>query len=420
MMQRKHSYWSTLGALALLVGSTQVAALDKNVLRAGLEGDANEEISRLRDAGNEYDAPPVYDYVQRVLDDVSQEPGRYQVFLLDTEDVIGYALSNGNVVLSSALVARLENEAQLAMVLAHELAHIEKEHALEVKVAEIERENRRSGGSFGDLLSRAGDLAVATGAISSITGGDTSTVTEGVSTANTANVALESIESSMAAAGPEGLGKELEEEADKRGVKLLSKSGYDLNVAVTAWEQLAKYSVNTSSRYLYGNTEALAERSKQTREAADKRKSSGSKGTEHGAYCEEIFVTARWLATEDIDAKRFKAAEDSVGCALAARPDDPRTRYLNGMLLRETARTSSGYRAAIDEFKFVLNEIPDQASTHRELGYTYTDVEEYDLALNHLGRYLELRPDAKDKDNVESAIEAVETLKSVSGGGEDW
>ena len=413
---------STALACGLLLAgwATGAIALDENVLRASLEGEANEELSRLRDAGKEYDNPKIYDYVQGVLDRISGEKSDYHVFLINSPAVIGYALSNRHIVLSAGLVARLESEAQLAMVLSHELAHIEKEHALAVKLNQIEREDSRSGGTFGSLLGRAGDLAVATSAISSITGGDASAVNRGVGTANTANVAIESLESSMAAAGPEGLGKELEKEADMKGVKLVKEAGYDVSVAIKSWEQLAKYSVNTDKRYLYGNPQALAERSKQTRKAAKKEKAGQGDGADSASYCGEVFEVMRWMATEDLDAKRYAAAEESITCALSADPDDPRSRYLNGRLLRDTARTTSNFREAIQEFQFVLEAIPDQGSTHRELGYTYTDVKEYDKALQHLQRYLDLKPEAEDARDVKAAIKAVTVLQRTSASQEDW
>jgi tetratricopeptide (TPR) repeat protein len=128
----------------------------------------------------------------------------------------------------------------------------------------------------------------------------------------------------------------------------------------------------------------------------------------------------RWMATEDLDAKRYAAAEESIACALSAHPDDPRSRYLNGRLLRDTARTTSNFREAIQEFQFVLEAIPDQGSTHRELGYTYTDVKEYDKALQHLQRYLDLKPEAEDARDVKAAIKAVTVLQRTSASQEDW
>lgn len=411
--------WTWLLCLLILGVHLSANAIDDNVLRASLEGEADKQISDWLNDEEAYEDPAIQAYVQGIIDDLGGKD-RYSAFLIHQDKVYVSGFPNDTIVVTTSLMARLENEAQLAMVIAHELAHVQREHFLDIKRAEIAEQNRRSGGGFGDLLGRAGDLAVASGAISSITGADASGVSSGVGTANTVNVAIESVQSSMASAGPDGLGEKLEGEADTYSIRYLRDADYNTKQAATAWQALGKYASTVDKKYMYGNPEALAERSKNTTKLANKYDNDDGKGDEPVAYCENIFEVARLMARWDIDEKRFKSARKSVDCALLAKPDDPRSRYLNGVLLRETARTQSEFREAASEFKFVLDLIPEQGSTHRELGYTYNDLEEYELALEHLNKYRELRPSAKDSSEVKKAIEQITIRMNSTEADEEW
>jgi len=405
---------------ALLVGLGKAAhAIDDNVLRASLEGEADEKISGFLTEEEAYEEQAIIDYVQSVVDSLGGQ-GRYSAFLVHTDEVYASGLANKTIVVTTSLMARLANEAQLAMVIAHELVHVKREHLLVIKRAEIAEENRRSSGGFGDLLGRAGDIAVASGAISSITGTSSGAVSAGVSTANTVNVAIESVQASMASAGPDGLGEELEDDADKYSVRYLKDANYDTQMAASAWELLGKYSGSLDDRYFYGNPEALAERSKNTIKLAKKYDNDDGRGSSSDAYCKNIFEVSTLVAREDLDANRFKSAKSAIDCALLAKPEDPRTRYLNGVVLRETARSRSDYREAIDEFSFVLELIPKQGSTHREIGYTYREVDDFELALYHLNKYLELRPNAKDANEVATAVEQINATLNSTEADEDW
>lgn len=68
----------------------------------------------------------------------------------------------------------------------------------------------------------------------------------------------------------------------------------------------------------------------------------------------------------------------------------------------------------------MLDLIPEQGSTHRELGYTYNDLEEYELALEHLNKYRELRPSAKDSSEVKKAIEQITIRMNSTEADEEW
>jgi predicted Zn-dependent protease len=75
-------------------------------------------------------------YVNLVGNWVALQSGRKDITwhfgVLDTEDINAFAAPGGYVFLTKGLYRRLNNEAELAGVLAHEIAHITKKHHLKV------------------------------------------------------------------------------------------------------------------------------------------------------------------------------------------------------------------------------------------------------------------------------------------------
>jgi predicted Zn-dependent protease len=77
-----------------------------------------------------YDNPWVQDYVNRVGQQlVPEDSDKLYVFKVTYNPIpYAYTLSTGTVLISTGMISLLDNEAQLAYVLAHELAHIYKDH----------------------------------------------------------------------------------------------------------------------------------------------------------------------------------------------------------------------------------------------------------------------------------------------------
>lgn len=146
--------------------------------------------------GAAYDDPELQAYVNRVgqrLVANSDEPDTTFTFtVVDSPDINAFALPGGYIYINRGLLAYLENEAELAAVLAHEIGHITASH-----------HNRRQAASVANkvvatttyVLTGSGDLANA----SNMYG------TELVS----------------------GYGRDMELEADGLGAEYLYNSGYD-------------------------------------------------------------------------------------------------------------------------------------------------------------------------------------------------
>jgi predicted Zn-dependent protease len=148
------------------------------------------------------DNPAVARYVNRVgrwLSLHSERPGlNWQFGVLDTETVNAFSTPGGYVLISKGLLARLKNEAELAGVLSHEIAHVVKKHHL----AALRKSKGLEAGS--NLLSMYLEQ-----------GGQRSAA------------AKERLVGGMKEVMLRGLDKDDEFEADRMGVVIAARSGYD-------------------------------------------------------------------------------------------------------------------------------------------------------------------------------------------------
>ena len=156
--------------------------------------------SNLLGAAPLWDNPPVQRYVNRVGRWLALQTERpdlpWQFGVLDDNDVNAFAAPGGYVFITKGLLARMNNEAELAGVLAHEISHVLRKHHLQAL----------KKGARSELMS---DLA--NDAIKS-QGGDPRL-------------------SKLVSAGTEiyarGLDKQDEYEADRMGVVIAARAGYD-------------------------------------------------------------------------------------------------------------------------------------------------------------------------------------------------
>lgn len=116
----------------------------------------------------------------------------YHFFIIDREDINAFALPGGYIYINRGLINYLTSEAQLAAVLAHEVAHVTRRH--------------HDRGSSSNTM---GNIAVF------------------MATLLTMNTKVGEAVGIWNAARESGFGREMELEADEYGASYLYKSGYD-------------------------------------------------------------------------------------------------------------------------------------------------------------------------------------------------
>lgn len=123
----------------------------------------------------------------------------WEFAVLDSDQINAFALPGGKTYITRALLFSLENEAQLASILAHEAAHVAHRHS----VQQLERAQVIQGGA---ILAGVLTESEVVGDVSQVVGG------------------LISMRYS----------REQEREADRTGLDYLVRAGYDPNAAVQA------------------------------------------------------------------------------------------------------------------------------------------------------------------------------------------
>jgi predicted Zn-dependent protease len=136
------------------------------------------------------------EYVQRVGEKLARASDRpeldWKFTIIDTDDVNAFATMGGYVYISRGILPYMQNEAELAAVLGHEIGHITAKH--------LQARQRKS--TFSNIASAA--TAIFTGM-----------------------PALAELTSMAGSAIISGYGREAELEADGIGARLLAKTGYD-------------------------------------------------------------------------------------------------------------------------------------------------------------------------------------------------
>ena len=164
-----------------------------------------------REFGGEYPDPVMQDYFKSVGMRLAQHAGRpelpWDFEVLNSKEVNAFALPGGPIYMTAGLLFKLRNEAQLASILAHEVAHVARRHSAQ----QIERTQILSGGS--SLLG-------------AVIGNDAI----GTATQLAAGLAVMQYSRSH------------EREADKLGLRILAEEGYNVEEMVEAMKIIKKAS----------------------------------------------------------------------------------------------------------------------------------------------------------------------------------
>jgi beta-barrel assembly-enhancing protease len=183
---------------------------------ASLSGSTEKEVRLGRQLAAEVDRqakfvddPIITEYVNRVGQNVvlhSDAKVPFTIKVIDSDEVNAFALPGGFFYVNKGLLLAADNEAELAGVMAHEIAHVAARHAVE----------NQTKGSLIEYAAIAGSIFL--GGI------------PGMIYQNTAGLGLLGLFMKFS--------RSAEEEADKLGVQYLYAAGYDPGAMATMFEKL--------------------------------------------------------------------------------------------------------------------------------------------------------------------------------------
>jgi beta-barrel assembly-enhancing protease len=381
-----------------------------------LWSDAEKEEATLVKLGKPYDDPLLEDYLASVAARLVPEDARRagapapRIAVFRDPTLNAFALPNGKVYIHTGLLSRVENEAQLSMILGHELTHVTNRHAL------IFNRNAQNKQIWLTALASAGSPRVA--AASGGQQGRANYATAELPRA-TPNVFLALGLTLAFVASVKGFGPDFEREADREGMERMIKAGYDPAEAPRVFALLKDDHGDGSKLedFFFGNHQRLDERIANTQEllktylAADT--SGGVRNTAEFAMRTRTVV--RENAALDIRAGRFGLAKAQLDRALPLAPKDPTTHLYYGDLYRLQAQRAKNpadrpalLAQALESYDRAASFDPTYPDPFRQMGFLYYQSNQTEKSKEAFRKYLALKPDAPDARRIKEYLVELE------------
>ena len=368
--------------------------LGKALLNRPSFSDADEEkMARANaqkfEASNKMWADPLLDaylngLMQKVLAVAHPRPFQYTIRVVSDGSINAFTFGGGALYIHAGLLARMENEAQFMMVLAHEIAHVTQRHI-----------PRGIEGSYGiQLLGQiAASTATASGATSSIP----------------PELLQKTYEYSMNAS-VSGHGRSHETEADVVGIEYLVKTGYDPREAPKTFQVLLQEYGDKGAveNFFYGSHPTNEARIARLNELVRTKYADVTKRANLVVNSDEYKQRTRAMvvlaAQHNYKVKRYNTAAALFNRALETKSDDPTTHYFLGKIAMDTSG-AAGADKAIGHFNAALTVNNNFVEPYRELGLAYYMKKDSANALRAFERYLALNPRAADAGPIRGYID---------------
>jgi predicted Zn-dependent protease len=259
-MRSLHRYTALVLVLCLMTAcaTTNIPPIGSSHQPFQLSADEREiweqseaEQQKLNRRGRLYQDPLLEEYVNDVASrltppEVEQQGIPIRVRIIQDPSLNAFAYPNGALYIHTGLLARVENEAQLATVLGHEMMHV------------INRDAVRHYRSTRHKVIAANVAAIAASIGVSAVAGDQWRRGNAVSAAvigQTANVMLGLGLQLGLLAAVNGYGRGIEDEADDGAMRLMAQAGYNLNEAPKVHQMLLQRYGDPSrlENFFFGN-----------------------------------------------------------------------------------------------------------------------------------------------------------------------
>jgi predicted Zn-dependent protease len=334
----------------------------------GLWALMDREETRLRRSPFNLRDPELRAYVQDIACRLGGEHcPDIRVHLVRTPYFNASMAPNGMMQVWSGLMLRVDNEAQLAAVLGHEIGHYLARHSVE-RLRDV-----KSRSAFGQFFALLGPVGII-GQLSVL-------------------------------AGMFAYSRDHEREADRIGAILMHKAGYDVAEAAKVWGNLlleAKARPEGPEQEVFFATHPGAEE----RQAALEELARASPGG-RTSQPEWQKATARYLREWLGDEVRRGQHEESIVLltrALARGVHQSEYLYARGEVYRLRGKEGD-LEASLNDFKAAADFGAEPPQTHRGLGLIYRTRNAAAEAKASFQRYLELDPQAPDAAMIRNYLE---------------
>ena len=375
---------------------------------------AEKEEEALTKRAKPYEDPLLEEYLAKIGDTLLPDnvrnaggPG-LKFGVMRDPTLNAFAMPNGRVYVHTGLLSRLENEAQLATILGHEMTHVDHRHALRFT---RDVQNKQI---LYTLLGVAASIGVAVAAGSRARSGDP---IGAAVLSQTANAVLGLGLQLAALASINGYGRDLEREADREGMARLVHAGYDPKEAPKVFKLLRDESKDRGAleTFFFGSHPQLQERIDTTTELLHTTYAAAASAPTAVKNTEEFDLRMRTVVREnaalDIRAGRFALAQKQLDRVLALTPRDPVAQMYYGDLHRlqsqrakSTADKDDAARKALERYQKAAELDPSFPDPFRQLGFLYYQQKDTARAKEAFQKYLSLKPDAPDAKRIKEYL----------------
>jgi len=344
---------------------------------------AEAEEERLDDSGQLYEDVAVEAYVNEVLQHLVKTSGKstlaFRAKLVKNPLLNAFTYPNGVIYVHTGILARMENEAQLATLLAHEMTHATHRHALQGQRSLKAKTATLAGlqmlmaplGAYGGVITLLG----AVGTMSAVT----------------------------------GYSRDLEREADSEGLEMMVRAGYSPTEAPKLFMHLKRDvdELKVKEPFFFGTHPRLVERIDSYTDLIANRYA-GKTGL---TYAERFMKQASHVVLDDamllLALGRFSLAESQIQRVLGPAPQNAVAHFDLGEVYRQ--RNSVGDLDKADHQFRQAAELDDRyAEPHRALGLIYKKQGRDRDTRAEWERYLMLAPTARDRGYIEQYLLSIE------------
>lgn len=311
--------------------------------------------------------------VTRLMGDMVETIGlEVKVLIFKDPTVNAWVYPDGAIAIQTGLLAELQNEAQLAAILGHEISHFLNRHAY------IQIKSKQKQSAIGKGLG-----LLATAAVAAKTG-----------TLNTNLMSAGQVWSDLVTSG---YSRNLETKADEQGLALLVTAGYEPNQALPAFEALRiKEDDQVNIGKIWSSHPDIDSRLKNLKNQIKKLKSPPHNIPSEQSYIEAYGNALLVDAQLDLQRQRYQRADKTLQRYIRAIPDQPAGHYLLGETYRKQYPEGPDFSQRIQAYQKAISVDQNFALAHKELGMTYRQQGLHQQAASAFKRYLALAPAAAD------------------------
>ena len=307
-------------------------------------------------------------------------PLRPRVYILDSPTVNAFAWPHGDIYVHTGLLGRIRNEAQLTMLLGHELTHGTHRHA-----------HQRLKHAYASSGANA-----YIGVLAALGGGNIQRLVAGLSKL-------------MTLASISGYGRDKEEEADNVGLTLMAQAGYDPHEGGKMFVRMrdATDSKDRGWNFFYATHPKMKNRVKSCKKLVAQMPPellAEAKVTGVERYLDVALRLVHEEVERHIVQGKFELAGETLDFLRDARPQDAKTHAYRGELCRARGNEGDSDQAR-QAYETALKLDPREPLALRGLGLLCLRLGDEQNAIRYLQAYLAEAGDAVDARFIAQTIE---------------